>query len=61
MNQRYRRNNLLFHDFSPRVWDLAGIELATPGSAVGLATDCATRPGPGATCRKFLMQVYFCP
>ena len=33
------------------VWDLAGIELATPGSAVRLAsvarhlTDWATRPG----------------
>ena len=33
-----------------KVWDRAGIELATPGSAVRLAsvarhvTDCATRP-----------------
>ena len=36
---------------STKVWDLAGIELATPGSAVRLASvarhvnDCATRPG----------------
>ena len=38
---------------STKVWDRAGIELATPGSAVRLAsvarhvTDCATRPGMG--------------
>ena len=37
---------------STKVWDRAGIELATPGSAVRLAsvarhvTDCATRVGP---------------
>ena len=37
---------------STKVWDRAGIELATPGSAVSFAsvtrhvTDCATRPGP---------------
>ena len=36
---------------STKVWDRAGIELPTPGSAVRLAsvarhvTDCATRPG----------------
>ena len=36
---------------STKVWDRAGIELATPGSAVSFAsvnrhvTDCATRPG----------------
>ena len=36
---------------STKVWDRAGIELATPGSAVRHAfvarhvTDCATRPG----------------
>ena len=36
---------------STKVWDRAGIKLATPGSAVRLAsvarhvTDCATRPG----------------
>ena len=40
---------------STKVWDRAGIELATPGSAVSFAsvtrhvTDCATRPG-GDTC-----------
>ena len=39
---------------STKVWDRAGIELATPGSAVRHAsvarhvTDCATRPGGGA-------------
>ena len=26
------------------IWDKAGIELAAPGSAVRLATNCATRP-----------------
>ena len=37
---------------STKVWDRAGMELATPGSAVSFAsvtrhvTDCATRPGP---------------
>ena len=47
---------------STKVWNRAGIELATPGSAVSFAsvtkhvTDCATRPGgclsgpPGFTC-----------
>ena len=36
---------------STKVWDRAGIKLATPGSAVRLAsvarhiTDCTTRPG----------------
>ena len=30
---------------STKVWHWAGIELATPRSAVGLATDCATGPG----------------
>ena len=40
---------------STKVWDWAGIKLATPGSAVRLAsvarhiTDCATRPGPLST------------
>ena len=35
-----------------KVWDLAGIELATPGTAVSLGsvarhvTDCAMQPGP---------------
>ena len=39
-----------------KVWDLAGIELATPGSAVRRAsvvrhvTDCTTRPGNFKTC-----------
>ena len=39
-----------------KVWDRAGIELATPGSAVRLAsvarhvTDCATRPGYSFNC-----------
>ena len=30
-----------------KVWDWAGIELATPGSAVPLASDCTTVPGIG--------------
>ena len=43
-----------------KVWDRAGIELATPGTAVRLAsvarhvTNCATRPG------KTGDFVYFC-
>ena len=28
-----------------KVWDRAGIELATPGSAVRHVTDCAAQPG----------------
>ena len=27
-----------------KVWDWIGIEIATPGSAVGLATDCPMGP-----------------
>ena len=44
---------------STKVWDRAGIELATPGSAVSFAsvtrhvTDCATRPGNAwSSCSK---------
>ena len=29
---------------STKVWDQAWFKLATPGSTMGLATDCATRP-----------------
>ena len=42
-----------------KVWDLAGIELATPGSAVRLAsvvrhiTDCAKPPGIKTIKRRF--------
>ena len=45
---------------STKVWDRAGIELATPGSAVRLAsvarhvTDCATRPGTGYNWGRYL-------
>ena len=28
-----------------KIWDQAGIELATPGSVVRHVTDCDTRPG----------------
>ena len=43
---------------STKVWDRAGIELATPGSAVRNVsvarhvTDCATRPGDMHICVK---------
>ena len=43
---------------STKVWDRAGIELATPGIAVSFAslarhvTDCATRPGDRQTDRQ---------
>ena len=42
---------IISRSISTKVWDRAGIELATPGIAVGHAsvakhvTDCATRPG----------------
>ena len=42
---------IISRSISTKVWDRAGIELATPGSAVRLAsvarhvTDCTTRPG----------------
>ena len=37
-----------------KVWDWVGIKLATPGSADGVATDCATGPGcrVGISCIK---------
>ena len=31
-----------------KVWDRAGIEVTTPGSAIRLTTDCVT--GPGTLC-----------
>ena len=34
---------------STKVWDLAMIKLATPGSAVGHITDCSKRPDPAQT------------
>ena len=43
LNQRKEENNRRYSIFT-KVWDQAGIEIATPGSAVGLATDCATGP-----------------
>ena len=42
---------IISRSISTKVWNRAGMELATPGSAVRLAsvarhvTDCATRPG----------------
>ena len=42
---------IILKSISTKVWDWAGMELVTPGSAVRLAsvarhvTDCATRPG----------------
>ena len=30
---------------SMKVWDWAGIKLMTPGSTIGLATNCTTGPG----------------
>ena len=45
------RENLSTKKTATKVWDCAGIELATPGSAVRLpsvarhVTDCATWPG----------------
>ena len=50
---------------SSRVWDGAGINLATLQSEVGLATDCAMGPGENAklcetvqcACAKVLINV----
>ena len=54
----------LFDDQSPRKYGTGpGIELATPGSAVRLAsvarhvTDCATRPGTLSECRTIWIQI----
>ena len=35
---------IISRSISTKVWDRTGIELATPGSAVRLASDCATGP-----------------
>ena len=36
---------IISRSISKKVWDRAGIELATPGTAVRHATNCATGPG----------------
>ena len=42
---------IISRSISKKIWDMAGIELVTPGSEVRLAsvarhvTDCALRPG----------------
>ena len=47
---------IISRSISTKVWDRAGFELATPGSAVRhtsvarQVTDCATRPGKKTTC-----------
>ena len=49
---------------STKVWDRAGIELGTPGSAVGLAsvarhiTDCATRRGIVKLYQPFSQRIH---
>ena len=51
---------------STKVWDRAGIELATPGSAVRHAsvarhvTDCATRPGILSLDRDIHIEIGWC-
>ena len=48
---------------STKIWDQAGIELATPGSAVRLASvarhvnDCAMRPGQYVKIEKFNIKI----
>ena len=37
---------IISQSISMKVWDGAGIKLANPGSAVRLATDSSTGPGP---------------
>ena len=44
---------------STKVWDWAGIELATPGSAVGRITDYALFPGPNYTCKCMYNCIYY--
>ena len=34
----------ILQSISTKVWGSAGIKLITPGSAIGLATDCVTGP-----------------
>ena len=40
---------IISQSISMKVWDQARIKLATPGSAVGFATDCSTGPSPPKT------------
>ena len=37
---------IISRSISTKVWDLVRIKLMIPGSALGLATDCAMGPGP---------------
>ena len=54
LNESAEGRRMIFLSISTKVWDRAGIELATPGSAVRCAsvdrhvTDCATPPSPSA-------------
>ena len=56
---------IISQSISTEVWDRAGIELATPGSAVRLAsvarhvTDCARPLGPSASNRNLHQMVIF--
>ena len=47
---------IISRSISMKVWNGAGIKLATPGSAVGLATDCAMEPGAGVSDSFFNLQ-----
>ena len=52
---------IISRSISTKVWDRAGIELATPGSAVRFAsvarhiTDCATRPDEYFLCLVYVL------
>ena len=54
---------IISRSISTKVWYRAGIELATPGSAVRHesvarhVTDCATRPGPDKS--AYCMTIFF--
>ena len=45
---------------STKVWDQAGIKFKSAGSAIGLATYCATGPGSGINVyRQYGLYEYF--
>ena len=48
---------IISQSISTKVWDRAGIQLATPGSAARLVTDCATQPGDLSLVTSLIFRV----